>query len=276
MLGPMDLLANLVAALTGQTDAQPDWDDDGAEPCALGEGLECEGDRLSAAHPQAGRLPVVYPTLDLQAKAATAKYPDGRTKRTAFPRVKLEDRRVVIVLHQVGAERASSNSRWHLITAHRTIKPDGTRCLLHPLDVRLIEANRFDRAPWHGIGIEVGGNFEGIDGAGNWYAPERFGRGRASDAQIEATRQEIEAICEGVAMLGGRVAGVAPHRVSGRDSKGRPNRILCPGSRVWSQVGEWAGAELGLAIPGPTFALGGTVVPEAWHGPYWPRCQRFL
>lgn len=277
MLGPMDLTRWLVATLTGHAaDAAPDWDADdeisAVDACTADDASECARDRQFTQ-----ALPMrTYPVLDLEAKAAAAKYADGRVKRTAHARVKLATRKVVIVLHQVGAERPSSNSRWHLITAHSTIKPDGTRCHLHPLDVRLVEANAFDRPPWHGLGIEVGGNFEGIDGTGNWWAPDKMGRGRASDAQLEATRQEVADLCERVATMGARVIGIAPHRVSGRDAKGRPNRTLCPGSRVWSEVGEWAGAELGLAVPGPAFKLGGTVVPEAWHGRHWPRCSRFL
>lgn len=277
----MELTAWLIATLTGHAaEASPD-PEDVVEACGPGEAIQCALDRLEVA-------PALrFPVLDLEAKAATARYADkvdkagkvvrrGAVKRTAYPPVNLQGRKIVIVLHQVGAERSSSNPRWHLITAHRTIKPDGTRCRLHPLRTRLVCSNAFDRAPFHGIGIEIGGNFEGVDGDGRWYKPDTFGRGRASDAQLEATRQEVAGVCEEIAALGFEVYGIAPHRVSGRDAKGNPNRPICPGSRPWSEVGEWAGAELGLRVPGPTFKLGGTPVPPEWHGRHWPRCRRFL
>lgn len=273
MFGPMALTQFLVAQLmAARGDAAPDWDDDDTEGADVDEQARAEGDRAVVV-PTPGKI---YPVQDLMTKAATARYADGRVKRTAYPRVDLSKRRVLIWLHQVGAERADSNARWHLTTAHSAIKPSGTRCRLHPVNVRLVCQNRGDRSPWAGVGIEIGGNFEGVDGTGNWYRPDKFGRGRMSDAQVDATRQEVVAVIQAVADLGGVVEGIAPHIIAGRDKAGRPNRQLCPGSRAWSQVGEWAGAELGLKIPGPKFHLGGMPIPPSWYGPHRARCTRFL
>lgn len=274
-LWPLELLQLLVDTMRA-TDNSPDADGDQHEDAAC-EAELCEQDRRIDPSPDL-RL------LDLQIQAAAARYSkmvDGRRvygaiKRTAFPRADLSRRRVVIVLHQVGVEVSSSwPSAWK-VTAHGLVRPDGVVAKLHPLDVRLTCSNRVDRSPWHAIGIEFAGNFEGLDGSGNWALPDRNGRGRASDAQIVAGRLFVEYCCEQVRLMGGKVVGILPHRTTGRDSRGRPNRQICPGSRVWSEVGEWAGAMLGLSIPGPAWALGGLTIPQDWHGRYFDRCHSFL
>ncbi len=259
---PMQLLAMLLGAI----DAPDDTPDDNPAPaCEPGEAEACEAERSGALH-------AVF--ADLEQRAATARYDNGAIKRTRYPRVDLRRRRVVIVCHQTGVERSSASDRWHLVTAHRVVKPDGTVCRLHPLDVRLVAANRLDRAPWHAISIEVGGNFEGIDGSGRWASPQTMGRGRASDLQIVAARAAVVEIVKSVASMGASVEAVLAHRVSGRNRNGVPNRQICCGSRIYSEVVEWSGAELGLAVAGPTFKAGGLTIPEQWHGRFWPRCGR--
>lgn len=272
MLAPLLALRRFVEDLTRATDKGDAWeaDDDGGS-CDDLELAECRRERERARPGSVGRI------VDLEGKAAAAKYKSGIVKRTRYPRVTLAKRRVVIVLHQTGVERPSSSQRWHLVTAHRVIAPNGDRMRLHPIDVRLVAANRLDRAPWHAVSIEVGGNFEGVDGGDpDWYQPNVLGRGRATDAQLESAFAEVEMICEEVAHAGGRVEAIAPHRIAGRDEHGRPNRQICPGSRVWSGVGERAGADLGLAIPAPGLALGGLPIPDEWHGPHFPGCTRLL
>lgn len=205
------------------------------------------------------------PVEDLEYLAADARYRNGKIKRTRYPRVDLAARKVVIVLHQTGVQRDDASKRWPLTTCHRLITPAGRRCKIHPLDVRLVAANRFDRAPWHGITIEVAGNFEGDDGTGNWYRPDMFGAGRASDTQVAAVRAEVRAIADEVASMGAVVHAVAPHRVSGVSRTGRPNRPLCCGSRLWSLAGEPAAAELGARVPGPNWSLRGMTIPDSWR-----------
>lgn len=215
------------------------------------------------------------PVLDMMEDARRATYKSGKSKRYRYRPVDLSTRRVLIVLHQTGFE-ASERWPWWKITAHTVITPKGRRARLHPYETRLVAANRLDRSPWHAISIEVAGNFEGVNGSGRWWSPATQGRGRASEAQLEACRQEIVSICEIADRQGWKVAGCVPHRVSGRNRKGRPDRPLCPGSRVWSECGEWAGAELELAVPGPDFVVGGMAVPPSWRGPWWPECRSYL
>ncbi len=250
-------------------EAFPGWCREDAENL-----VACQNEREDA-----DRVLADFEVVDLEHRAAAATYgPDGPNKRTRYRRVRLSSRRVVISLHQTGVDR--TEGRWrksaHRVTCHRFVGPTGARYRVHPLSTRLVATNRFDRAPWHCIAIELGGNFERIGGTGTWYKPDRFGFGRATDAQLDAAFVEVQHICQEVADLGGVVEGIVPHVIAGRDRRGRPNRQACPGSRQWAEVGERAGAELGLAVPAPGFALGGEPVPEEWHGPYWPLCDRFL
>lgn len=264
-----------VAALLHPGDVSGDWNpEDFFGGCSAEEAAACLREREAAAN----ALPR-FEVVDVEAKAANVTYgPGGQVKRTRFRRVRLARRRVLISLHQTGVERTSE--RWrrsaHRVTCHRFVGPLGTRYRVHPLGVRLVATNRLDRSPYHCIAIELGGNFERIDGTGSWYRPERFGFGRATDAQLDAAFEEVRQVCAEVSDAGGVVEGVVPHIIAGRDRRGRPNRQACPGSRQWSEVGERAGAELGLAVPGEDFAVGGLAVPEAWHGPFWPHCSRFL
>ena len=259
-------------------------DDFGALTAAptLDEVEECEADRNRSndleAPEKPGTAPEAYPVVDLEASAAGVEYRSGKIKRTRYAPVDLSKRTVLIGLHQAGVERGEA--RWlksaHRVTCHRAIGPAGNRYRVHPLDRRLVCTNRLDRAPYHCIGIEVLGNFKGTF-HGRWYKPSVFGSGTVGQAQLIALRQEIVAICDEVERdYEAVVVGIAPHRTVGRGSSGRPNRQICCGFEVWSGAGEWAGAELGLRVPGPDWAKGGLPIPSEWHGEYWPRCDRRL
>lgn len=257
-LTPQQLLELFLASV--RVDAIADVPD--IDVCEPGEADDCAAERAATA-------PEDFPREDLEQQAASARYKNGKIKRTRYPLVDLRKRRVVIVLHQTGVERASSSTRWPKVTAHRTIKPNATIVRLHPIRTRLVAANRVDRAPFHALSIEVGGNFEGIDGSGRWASPATMGRGRASDWQIRAGRQCVFDLIDEVELLGGRVEAILPHRITGHDERGVPNRQICCGSRVWSEIGEWTADRRGLLVPAPGFALGGLSLPEQWRGRFY-------
>lgn len=261
------------------SDFVEDWAPELPEPMDI---VQCADDRCAADDledpSKPGAPPKLYPVIDVEERAANVCYRNGKVKRTRWKPVDLSKRIVVIGLHQAGVER--SEGRWgktaHKVTCHRAIGPAGNRYKVHPLDRRLVCTNRVDRAPYHCIGIEVLGNFEGDAGQGNWYKPDRFGYGQLGAAQLEALRQEIESIVREVEAMGGVVVGILPHRTVGRNKRGKPNRPICCGSAIWSGAGEWAGAELGLAVPGKDWALGGLPVKDSWHGEFHERCDRLL
>lgn len=286
------------SALGRHPDASDDPEDIAdAEPCEVGDHEACARDReaggslLLRPDAEIGLLPTptVLPTIpivDLEQVCATVRYERGslagKVKRTLYPRVKLAARRVVVMVHQAGVERPelakdgkSPHPRRKQMTGHRAIGPRGYRYRLHPLDVRLIAGNRMDRDPWHALHIELVGNFEGVDGSGRWSHGLTNGRGRASDAQLLALQAEIAALVDEVPRVaaGARVVAVIPHRITGRDAKGRPNREIDPGSRTWVAAEEAAHA-LELLTPAPGWALGGLPVPDEWRPNGPPACAR--
>lgn len=222
----------------------------------------------------------LYPVVDVTKVASLVRYPDrkhkttgkvirvGAVKRTKYAPVDLSKRRILIGLHQTGVNRSEANVRAAKITAHRVIGPTGVRYRVHPITVRLDAINRFNRDPWQTVNIEISGNFERVDGKGNWYKPDILGRGRMSEAQVLACRQEIAAIVDEVEALGFEVEGIVPHCVAGQED-GKPNRHACPGSRAWSECGEWAAQEFGLAVPAPGWSIGGVPIDPDWHGRYF-------
>lgn len=252
--------------LNRHTDAIGEWGDrdaDDVAEVAIDEGV-----------PRIELVPDAAPVcVDMTSKAAPTTYTRGsyrgKVKRTLFPRVDLTRREVVVCLHQTGVERRDDSPRWHLVTAHYVITPSGRVCHLHPIDTRLVAANRLDRAPYHAISIELSGNFEGVDGSGDWWSPSTMGRGRATEAQLYAGRWLVRRIARDVAAKRATVAAIVPHRIAGRDSAGKPNRPLCPGSRVWGEVAERVSVSDGIPVPRPGVAVGGSPVPESWRSMAW-------
>lgn len=278
----LNMLGDSLSPMLSFTDASPpegERDDSTGELCGQdprGRVRACEVDRVQAL----ASLPPTLTTLQLEQlhdKAARAVYRrgplKGRPKRTAMGVADLSARRVFVTLHQTGEETDEAYPSYPNTTSHCVITPRGRALWLHPLDTVLMQTNRLNRSPYHQIGIEVAGCFEALDGSGRWPPSILRGRGRASERQILATRLLIQTLVEKlVPESGGRVEAIVPHVVAGRDEHGRPNRHACPGSRLWSEVGEWSGANLGIAVPGTTYAIGGAPVPDTWHGSWWPAC----
>lgn len=270
---PHGLLELLVAAAR-LTDASGDFDGLASHDDAVCDVSACLEERASAP------LVEVPTIVDVTDRAARAVYSSGsvkgKAKRTLYPRNVLAKRRVIVALHQMGVEVPTSWPSWWKVTCHYAVRPDGSIARVHPIDVRLISTNRADRSPFACVAIEFAGNFEGVDGTGNWAWPDRNGHGRAGEAQLRSGLWLLAHIKAEVEAAGGILEGVIPHRTTGRDEHGKPNRQICPGSRVWSGVGERGAADLGLAIPGPTWKAGGLTIPDVWHGPDFQRVTRYL
>jgi hypothetical protein len=257
------------------SDASKEWDPPSLTPDEI---ETCAGERAASE----ACLPR-FETFDVCEAAKLARYQGkhgkpGKLKRTRYPLVDLSERQVVVMVHQTGMERSARRTAQtaHKFTCHRLVSTNGDAYRCHPANVRLIAGNRFDRHPWAAVHIETLGNFERIDGTGTWHAPDSMGRGRASDTQILGVRAAIVDLQREVASLGGRIVAAVPHCIAGLNEHGKPNRQACPGSRLHAEAVEWAGAELGLAVPGPDFSIGGVVVDERWHGPFWGRCENLL
>lgn len=206
---------------------------------------------------------------DVEDKARAVRFRrSGKRKRRG--KVDLRARRIVIVLHQSGFVRSHARmlESAHRINCHRAVDGTGARFRVHPLDAMLWAADAFNYKPFHAINIEVIGNFGGNGPDGPHWRPDKFGKSILEPAQRTAVRAEIRTIVSEVEDAGVHVSMIAPHRVSGNDRKGRPNRPLCCGREIWEQCGEWAADALMLPTPRPGESFGGSPIPDAWRGQY--------
>lgn len=190
-----------------------------------------------------------------------------------------------IVLHQTGCMLPNRPGGWTTLRAHigilRTTQP--TIVLCNPLNSYMWHANSFNR---HSIGIEINGNFCGIEGdektwwkkgggesikeAIEYKTKAKEGEKRpthrtivrpwsVTDSQIVATRECIRWIMAEVSRHGGNITHIFAHRQASK------NRIADPGSKVWRECGVWAQDNLGLSDGGPGFKQGsGYVIPAVW------------
>ena len=154
-----------------------------------------------------------------------------------------------VVLHQMGFSRGNDLHRYRKVTAHFVIAPDGGVAQLHPLSARLSASHGFNA---RSVAIEFAGNLQSVNG--RWWRPETYGRNTLTDAQIEAGRRLLRLLrAQGVRF-------VLAHRQSDAD------RGNDPGPEIWSQVGQWAVAELEMSDGGPGYFIDtGYPIPNSWR-----------
>lgn len=153
-----------------------------------------------------------------------------------------------IVLHQTACRLGTNVERWYSVTCHVGCPSDG----------KVIFNNDLRRTLWHGhgfnrdtVGIEIDGNYQGIDGndATRWKAGG--GPAHLTKEQLEAARAAVAWIVAEVAANGGKITHIWAHRQSS------DQRQSDPGSEIWTGVGLWAQRELGLINnPGVTLGTG--------------------
>jgi len=177
-----------------------------------------------------------------------------------------------IVLHQTGCRMPSSPNGWALLRAHVGIPAVGKQAiyLANPLTSKMYHANAFNL---RSVGIEIAGNFRGIEGDNRtWWKPGK-GPDIINDDQVKSARRAIEWICNEAARGGGKITNIYAHRQASKD------RIADPGEAVWKEVGLWAIDELGLSDGGPDYKVGsGYRIPKQWcdregydGNDYWKR-----
>lgn len=254
---PMGLLDMLISALRN-SDASTDELEADDSPLSL----DPDGDAAPATPATLLRV------VDWRHKAAKAVYREtGKNKRDMFPRANLRLRTVYVALHQMGVEVPPGWSGYWKTTAHYVMRKDGVAVWNHDHNVQLLSTNRINRAPYHAIAIEFAGNLERQELHEDWWQPEANGRGYLTLEQERGGVELIRKIHAELLRQDILLAGIVPHCVYGRDKRGKPNRQGCPGSAIWSRVGEVAAAELELPVPGPQYRMGGVSIPDGWRNP---------
>lgn len=156
-----------------------------------------------------------------------------------------------IVLHQTGFAWRPDNPRWPLVKAHFVVRQDGSVLMLHSPLVRMRYGSGACNA--QGITVEHEGNYP--SDRGQWWSPETMGRHVLSDypAMVASSRALLADLCAQYPSI----ELVIGHRhIEAKKSN-------CPGPSLWSEVGEWAKATLGLREPAPL--AGGLALPDTWR-----------
>ena len=159
------------------------------------------------------------------------------------------------VLHQTSCHLGTKPERWYTLGAHFGLPPDGNIFYINKLNVVMWHANWFNK---FSVGIEIDGNFQGLEGRDNTRWTPGGRKSSLTSAQIVAAKETIIWICKEVEKHGGRITDILAHRQTSK------NRVNDPGSAIWKEIGLWAQKELGLNNE-PLYTKGsGLTIPEEW------------
>ena len=161
-----------------------------------------------------------------------------------------------IVLHQTACHLGERPGRWHSVPAHIGVTRKGKVILINRLQTVCWHANYFNR---FSVGIEIDGNFRGIESKPGtlWKGGGR--RSRLSAEHVEASRRAVDWICQEVANGGGRVETILAHRQTSK------NRRADPGQAIWKTCGLWAQVPPQNLNNDPDYVKGsGLPIPKEW------------
>lgn len=160
-----------------------------------------------------------------------------------------------IVLHQTACHLGTRIPRWHSLHAHIGVTREGVVIVVNPFEVKCYHANYFNS---YSVGVEIDGNFAGIEDA-SWSVWKGGGkRSKLPDVQIAGARNACQWICDVVKAGGGGVKHIFAHRQTS------PTRRGDPGELIWQSVGIWSQVKLGLRND-PLYTRGrGLPIPKQW------------
>jgi hypothetical protein len=165
-----------------------------------------------------------------------------------------------IVLHQTACLLPTQAS-WRPVPIHIGIPRSpgylGKFFQLHPLVAYLYHANSLN-AP--SVGLEIEGNFCGLDGRKDtWWSPGG-GPHRLEEGQVEGARAAIAWIMREAIAGGGAIRKIQAHRQSSGNRRGDP------GEAIWKAIGVWAIDTLKLTDGGDFKTGTGYTLPDQWTG----------
>lgn len=185
----------------------------------------------------------------------TKKHPRLKRKHKASRTPRSWSTITGIVLHQTACGLSNKPKRWYKLGAHIGITHDGQIFLVNDLQVWMYHANYLNRFT---IGIEIAGNYHGVEGKNRTLWEKGGGPHRLHPDQIVAAREACEWICAEAKRQGGRIRKILAHR------QGIDDRDADPGQAIWQAVGLWAQDSLGLKNE-PLYTRGsGLPIPESW------------
>jgi len=161
-----------------------------------------------------------------------------------------------IVLHQTGCQMPESPARWSRLNADIGITRRGTVVLVNEFEDWIWNAQGLSP---NSIGIEIAGNFEGIEGNSKtlWKGgggPDYMttGQGMAIDVLVDLLERQME-------RLGFEIKHVLAHRQSSK------TRTADPGSEIWRTFGLALQSRFDADDGGDQFFVGsGRPIPREW------------
>ena len=160
-----------------------------------------------------------------------------------------------ITLHQTGCNLSERLKRWYFIRANLGVTRLGKVIKINGFDVIPQCSNWFNH---RSIGIEISGNFRGVESNPRTLWKPGGRRATMSTAQISGARNAMVLCCNDVASAGGEIKHVFGHRQA---NGGKPN---CPGELIWRNVALWAQKEIGLTSDSNYTKGSGLPIPRQW------------
>lgn len=157
-----------------------------------------------------------------------------------------------IVLHQTGCDMPDDPRAWRRLNAHIGVLRSGVIVLVNPVTDMIWHAQGLSR---NSIGVEIEGNFPGVEGKMNTLWKGGGGPDTLSIGQLNAVSLLGDLIESEI----GEISHVMAHRQS---SSTRP---ADPGSEIWRDFGIVLQSRFGATDGGNNFRTGlGRPIPREW------------
>ncbi len=204
----------------------------------------------------------VLAQLITAAKASAAPvFIDARSQSSKAEKRGLRDTKLLdIIWHQTDCEMGERPERYYGVPVHFVVTSGGKIIQLHSIEYLIYHAHALNQK---GIGVELEGHFEGIEGDSTTYPKYHWEAGRSpqrlTPIQTEAAKECGRIIKGQVESYGGTLRYQLTHR-QGSDTRRRD-----PGSQACKEILLPLSAELGVPFNWSLVAGKGQQAPMQWH-----------
>ncbi len=189
-------------------------------------------------------------------------YIDARAKSSKAERQGLRSTNELdLVWHQTDCEMGENPERYYGVPVHAVVTSGGKIIQLHSIEYLLYHGHALNKK---GIGIELEGHFEGIEGDVSTYPKYHKDAGRTpqrlTPIQIEAAKECGRMLKGQVESYGGKLRYQLTHRQGVKDVRRRD-----PGSQACKEIILPLAQEWGVPFPWDFTAGEGQQAPQEWH-----------
>lgn len=185
----------------------------------------------------------------------------GRHKR---PKLYSHKRKVedidTVLIHQTGCEMPSTPMGWRRLNGHLGATEEGLGIIVNPFTDMIWHAQRLSPTS---IGLEIEGNFYGIDGKKNTLWKGGGGPDHLTRATLKMFENMFVYLCRWFETHQIEWKFIKAHRQS------HNSRIADPGQEIWQEVAMIWIQRLGISDGGPDFfTCSGRTIPREWNPEY--------